>query len=238
LAELFLPAYNGVHSTTYVNPPLPATPAVDFTWKSPAVGVPPLEVQHTVGAVDQVGDRIRPLATARLSRAVQEWVKRELPQGYGVHLSVPNAWGPSVKFADLLGEITTGLHRIAHALPLPGAGSFRVPVGGEESTSNCSDLRVEVVRHGQPVGSLAFAHGESFMPVAVPRVREAIDRKQADLHGRTSNMVLLVHFDVDGYDADDLSEVRREAGKGTVLFSEVWGVSLWTPGERADRLWP
>jgi hypothetical protein len=78
----------------------------------------------------------------------------------------------------------------------------------------------------------------AFVPQTAPRLRAAIDRKSKWLKGHYSDLVLLVYFDVDGYGGSDVEPLRREAASGPNLFRELWGVSLWSPGERADRLWP
>lgn len=238
IADLFLPKFNALHDTAYNNPPEAEIKgaAFDFRWPAPNRGLPALEVQLTVGALDPMSDRVRPKSVAQLGAAIQRWSDAKRLLGYCISLGADRSCGPRLLATDVVDYVQRRLECGLSNPPPPGA-----TLSLHRPHLDPPDVYPEISLHRltAETRTLVIASDGAYVPQAAPRVREAIDRKQsASLHGKRTNLVLLVHFDVDGYEGEDLDSLRKEAASGPVLFREVWGVSLLSPGERSDRLWP
>jgi len=239
LAETFLPAYNALHGTSYSNPPEAEVKggAADFRWPAPSRTGPALEVQLIVGALDPLGDRIHPRYVARASAAIQAWCDARGLRGLGIALRFSRDGQRRVSHEAVSAFVTERLAEGVRNLPPVGC---TVSLDRTSTSEDSPYPRVRLSRHGEDTPAFVLASpGSAYIPVTVPRLREATERKQVDwLRGQTTDLVLLVDFDVDGYHREDIVELRAEAASTPALFREIWGISLWYPNERSDRLWP
>lgn len=240
IAEVFLPAYNRLHGTSYVNPPEHEEPgkAYDLRWKAPARGSMPLEVQLVRGPLDPIGDRVHPGRVGRLHAAIQAWCDERGLKGFAIWLGHSRPTRQPLSLDAITSFVRDKLEEGLKSSPAPGS---TLTLHRPQPHSADPYPKIELTRLPVETRTLVFSTPtpRAYMPQTVPRLRQAIDLKQVKwLHGQSSDLVLLVDFDVDGYHEEDLPELREEVSSGPVLFREVWGVSLWSPGERADRLWP
>jgi hypothetical protein len=99
---------------------------------------------------------------------------------------------------------------------------------------------LEIVGRG-PGGLCVFVHGPPFQfdcHLVASRGLDAL-RKKRTLHGpRQTDLVLAIFFDMTPYGEGPLEEMRVALYRDAPSFREVWVVSPFSPGERADRLWP
>ena len=69
------------------------------------------------------------------------------------------------------------------------------------------------------------------------RLREAVSKKAAKLGRAAENLVLVLDFDLNGYDMEDVPAMREELMSIEIPFAEVWAADLREP-VKLDRLWP
>src|SRR5690242_4239703 len=83
--DVFPPAYDTQHGTRYAGPGLSRPHQLwDYQWASPAPGVPPLEVQHTVAGSNPDRERVQLKNIAAMHDELQKRLDCFAKQGFKV----------------------------------------------------------------------------------------------------------------------------------------------------------
>jgi len=230
--------YNALHGTRFPDDPERAGKVEegwDYRWPNPDDPKNPLEVQHTVGASDQPSERIHPKNARSIGAAVEQHMKRAGYTGY--HVSRRGDDSPrSGKFRDqLIAQICLEIDdRIARGI-LAGR---TVRFGGSWKYGKQSS-RYEVELDLVPDLTGVFMTGTIgiFFENAAWRLTEAVRKKSKHVGHARTRIILAVDFDLNGYDLEDLENLR-EALKGIVIpFREVWVADL-AEDTKIHRVWP
>ncbi len=235
--DLFLPAYNRAHGATYAGEPQEvAHEEWDYCWAGPTRRSPRLLVQHTRAASDEVEERAkRALAGDWAYSQIHEPLLAEGMNGFKLILALrglPKDKSDRAAMGVALRQmILRGL-----AVPLAVGERCQLP------TFSRGDGVAEITLEGQePEQSEISVTGPPFhydAHLIASRAIAALRKKQLRLGGMPTEVVLAIFFDLTSYEDADLDKMRAAFQSERIAFREVWVVSPWQPGARADRAWP
>lgn len=127
---------------------------------------------------------------------------------------------------------------ILRALALPLADGEHRSLPRYESSSGSAGIAIAKEADGRSGISIRGPSFEFDERNTAARAVLALRKKQARLGPQHSEVILAIFFDLAPYDDSDVATMVSDLRGEPINFREVWAVSPWEPGSRADRLWP
>lgn len=239
----FPPAYNAVHGTLFTGEPECAGKVEggwDYRWPDPDRPGRYLEVQHTVGASDAAFERVHTRNAVEISSAIAQRLKRTGSLGHLVSLSAdatPRRRPAREVAIDCLG---TEIERAIRAgISAQSAASGRIPWRTTTKPIERGTFAVEVrnMETTTPSMVLCIPTPNSFLENPMWRLAEAVRRKSERIGRVKTDTTLLVDFDLNGFDLEDVPALTAELEDEVVPFREVWVADLRS-NTRIVRVWP
>lgn len=235
--SLFLPAYNGTHGTVYAGEPKETEHQEwDYYWEGSGRHTPPLMVQLTRAASDEVEERAkRTLAGQWTYREIHAPLLASDMKGFKLTLalhSLPKDKRGRAAMGEVLRQRVLGGRSVPLAL---GERRLLPPYSLDDGLAELELEGVESERSEISVTGPPFQYAEN---LTAPRALLALRKKQARLGTTRTAVALAIFFDLTSYEDADVAEMSAAATQEGILFREVWVVSPWQPGARADRVWP
>lgn len=235
--EAFLPAYNTAHGARYSGEPDEVEHTDwDYRWRGVERNEPPLLVQHTRAHSNVELERRKPAIASKWNYdELQAPLLADGLRGYKVSLQVRALpWNRTER--EAMG--TAIRDTILRALAVPLAEGEHRSLPPYESTTGSAEI--EIANDGGGLSGISvrgpgfeFDEGNT-----AARAVLALRKKQARLGPQPSEVVLAIFFDITPYDDSDVAAMVSDLRGESINFREVWAVSPWQPGSRADRLWP
>lgn len=235
----FPPAYNAVHGTQFAGEPERPTreQGWDYRWRNADGPMGALEVQHTVGASNALLERVHGKNSSAVFAAIQRHLKTAGYRGHVISVDMTDT-PRNKKFRDevtqhLCGAIDT---LIAAGIPVGQRRTYGGKWQIASQNPGCFKVEVSNVGGTGPASLMLVPTPNGFYENTGWRLAEAVRQKSEHVAHAETDIVLLVDFDLNGFDYEDVEALARDLQDETIPFREVWIADLGQ-NTKVERVW-
>jgi len=236
--ERFPLAYNEVHGTRISGEP--GRPGAleqgwDYRWPDPDRQQVGVEVQHTAAASNADFERVHASRAARINHDIQQHLNTRGNRGHIITIraaDTPRRSADLRKAVDVLcAEIDKAIEHTRVGVTARGSVNWR-------SATQRSAFDVQVRNLGGDFGSITIMTPTptAFVENASWRMEQAVRKKSGVIGYAKTDTVLLVDFDLNGFDDEDVEVLVADLRGEVIPFREVWIADL-KADTRIQRVW-